>query len=105
MAPDLRRTKHLLEYDSRLYKRQRILYCFGRVLIKDIALESFVFYLILLRYVAKCMKNANKAARSKMETLGKEIVGLVGERREEAMKAYRKPCSASAEEPMYLARF
>ena len=50
------------------------------------------------------MKNANKAARSKMETLGKEIVGLVGERREEAMKAYRKLLSASVEEPMYLVR-
>ena len=50
------------------------------------------------------MKNANKAARSKMEMLGKQIVGLVGESREEAMKAYRKLCSASAEEPMYLAR-
>jgi hypothetical protein len=63
------------------------------------------FISILLRNEAKCMKKANKAARSKMEMLGKQIVGLVGERREEAMKAYRKLWSASAEEPMYLARF
>jgi hypothetical protein len=32
------------------------------------------------------MKKANKAARSKMEMLGKQIVGLDGESREEAMK-------------------
>ena len=40
-----------------------------------------------------------------MEMLEKEILDLVGERREEAMKAYRKLCSASAEEPIYVARF
>ena len=51
------------------------------------------------------MKNANKAARSKMEMLEKETLGLVGERREQAMKAYRRLFSASVEEPMYLARF
>ncbi len=51
------------------------------------------------------MKDTNKAARSKMEMLGKEILGLVGERREQAMKAYRKLFSAAVEEPMYLARF
>jgi hypothetical protein len=39
-----------------------------------------------------------------MKMLGKEILDLVGERREEAMKAYRKLLSASAEEPMYLMR-
>ncbi len=51
------------------------------------------------------MKNANKAARSKMEMLEKEILSLVGERQDEAMKAYQKLFSASADEPMYLARF
>jgi hypothetical protein len=51
------------------------------------------------------MKNANRTAICKMEMLEKEILDLVGERREEAMKAYRKLFSASAEEPIYLARF
>jgi len=51
------------------------------------------------------MKNENKAGRFKMEMMEKEILDLVGERREKAMKAYRKLFSASAGEPMYLARF
>jgi hypothetical protein len=52
------------------------------------------------------MKIGNKAERFKMEILEKEILDLVGERREEAMKAYRKLFSAStAGEPMYLERF
>jgi hypothetical protein len=50
------------------------------------------------------MKLENKTGKSKMKMLGKEILDLAGERREEAMKAYRKLQSVSAEEPMYLAR-
>jgi hypothetical protein len=50
------------------------------------------------------MKLENKTGKSKMKMLGIEIFDLVGERREEAMKAYRKLLSASAEEPMYLTR-
>jgi len=50
------------------------------------------------------MKLENKAGKFKMEMLGKEILNLVGERREEAMQAYRKLLSASADEPMYLTR-
>jgi hypothetical protein len=51
------------------------------------------------------MKNKNKVGRYKMEIMEKEILGLVGESREEAMKAYRKLFSTLAEEPIYLARF
>jgi hypothetical protein len=50
------------------------------------------------------MKLENKARKFKMEMLGKEILNLVGERREEAIQAYRKLLSASADEPMYLQR-
>jgi hypothetical protein len=50
------------------------------------------------------MKLENKAGKFKMKMLGKEILNLVGERREEAMQAYRKLLSASADEPMYLKR-
>lgn len=39
-----------------------------------------------------------------MEMLEKEILNLVGERREQAMQAYRKLLSASADELMYLNR-
>jgi hypothetical protein len=50
------------------------------------------------------MKLENKEGKFEMEMLGKEILDLVGERREEAMQAYRKLLSASADEPMYLPR-
>jgi hypothetical protein len=50
------------------------------------------------------MKLENKEGKFEMEMLGKEILDLVGERREEAMQAYRKLLSASADEPMYLTR-
>jgi hypothetical protein len=67
-------------------------------------LNRLSFIPILLRYEAKCMKLENKAGKFKMEMLGEEILDLVGERREEAMQAYRKLLSASADEPMYLPR-
>jgi len=50
------------------------------------------------------MKLKNEARKFEMEILGKEILYLKGENREQAMKAYRKLLSASADEPMYLAR-
>ena len=59
---------------------------------------------ILRRNEAKCMKLENKASKSKMKMLGEKILDLVGERREEAMQAYRKLLSASPDEPMYLTR-
>ncbi len=62
------------------------------------------FISILLRYEAKYMKLEIEATKSKMEVLGEKILDLVGERREEAMQAYRRLLSASASEPMYLMR-
>jgi len=50
------------------------------------------------------MKLVNKARKSEMKMLNGEILNLVGEKREENMKAYRKLLYASAEEPMYLTR-
>ena len=50
------------------------------------------------------MKLENEATKSKMEVLGEKILDLVGERREEAMQAYRRLMSASTDEPMYLTR-
>jgi hypothetical protein len=50
------------------------------------------------------MKLENEARKLEMEMLGEEILDLVGERREEAMQAYRKLLSASAGEAMYLTR-
>jgi hypothetical protein len=50
------------------------------------------------------MKLENEARKLEMKMLGEEILDLVGERREEAMQAYRKLLSASADEPMYLTR-
>jgi hypothetical protein len=67
-------------------------------------LNRLSFISILLRHGAKCMKLENKAGKFKMKMLGKEILNLVGEGREEAMQAYRKLLSASADEPMYLKR-
>ena len=90
---------------AHLYRIVRMLYCLGRVLIRDIALEPFVFcHLPLLRHGAKGMKLNSEVRAFEMKTLGKEILDLVGERREEAMQAYRKLLSASVNEPMYLTR-
>jgi hypothetical protein len=50
------------------------------------------------------MKLDNDARSSKMRMLENEILTLVGERREEAMKGYRKLLSASSDEPVYLMR-
>jgi hypothetical protein len=50
------------------------------------------------------MKRENEARAFEMRILENEILNLVGERREEAMHAYRKLLSASADEPMYLTR-
>jgi hypothetical protein len=50
------------------------------------------------------MKLKSEARKLEMKMLGKEILDLVGERREEAMQAYRKLLSASADEPMYITR-
>jgi len=50
------------------------------------------------------MKLEIEATKSKMEVLGEKILDLVGERREEAMQAYRKVLSATTDEPMYLVR-
>jgi hypothetical protein len=50
------------------------------------------------------MKLENKEEKFKMELLGKEIINLVGERREEAMKAYRKLLSSTSDELIYLMR-
>jgi len=50
------------------------------------------------------MKLVNKAKKSEMKMLNEEILNLVGEKREETVKAYRKLLYASAEEPMYLTR-
>jgi hypothetical protein len=50
------------------------------------------------------MKLKNEARASKIEMLENEILNLVGERREEAMKAYRKLLSSSSDAPIYLMR-
>ena len=77
---------------------------FGRVLIKDSRLNRLSFISILLSHGAKCMKLENEARKLEMKMLGEEIRDMVGETREEAMQAYRKLLSASADEPMYLTR-
>ena len=77
----------------------------GRVLIKEIALEQFVFcHLPLLRHGAKGMKLNKEARAIEMRMLENEILNLVGERREEAMKAYRKLLSFISDELIYLMR-
>ena len=77
----------------------------GRVLIKDIALETFVFcHLPLLRHGAKGMKLNKETKAFEMRKLENEILNLVGKRREEAMKAYRKLLSSTSDEPIYLMR-
>jgi hypothetical protein len=50
------------------------------------------------------MRFENREEKFKMELLGKEIINLVGERREEAMQAYRKLLSSTSDEPIYLMR-
>ena len=77
----------------------------GRVLIKDIVLELFVFcHFPLLRHGAKDMKLNKEARAFEMRMLENEIPNLVGERREEAMKAYRKLLSSAPDELIYLMR-
>jgi hypothetical protein len=77
----------------------------GRVLIKDIVLEQFVFcHFPLLRYGAKDMKLNKEVRAFEMRMLENEIPNLVGERREEAMKAYRKLLSSAPDELIYLMR-
>lgn len=77
----------------------------GGVLIKDIALEPFVFcHLPLLRYGATYMKLDKEARAFEMRMLENEMLNLVGERREETMKAYRKLLSFTLDETMYLMR-
>jgi len=47
----------------------------------------------------------NKEARAfEIRILENEILNLVGERREEAMKAYRKLLFSTSDEPIYLMR-
>jgi hypothetical protein len=50
------------------------------------------------------MKLNNEARAFKMRMLENEILNLVGERREEAMKAYRRLLSYSSDELIYLMR-
>ncbi len=57
-----------------------------------------------IRHEAKDMKLNNKARKFEMRMMEKEILSLVGERREEAMKAYRKLLSSTSDELIYLMR-
>jgi len=50
------------------------------------------------------MKLNNEARAFKMRMLENEILNLIGERREEAMKAYRKLLSSASDELIYLIR-
>jgi hypothetical protein len=50
------------------------------------------------------MKLENEARKLEMKMLGEEILNLVGERRGEAMEAYRKLLSSTLDEPIYLMR-
>ena len=77
----------------------------GRVLIKDIALKHFVFcHLLCLHVVLISMKLNNEAREFEMRMLEKEILNLVGERREKAMTAYRRLLSSTSDELIYLMR-
>jgi hypothetical protein len=67
-------------------------------------LNRLSFISILLRHEAKGMKFKNEARKIEMKTLEIEIPDLKGEKREQAMKAYRKLLSASTDELTYLAR-
>jgi hypothetical protein len=76
-----------------------------RVLIKDIALKDVCLLSpSSIRHEAKGMKLNNEARASEMRMLENEILNLVGERREEAMKAYRKLLSSTSNELVYLMR-
>jgi hypothetical protein len=50
------------------------------------------------------MKLNKEAKAFEMRMLENEILNLVGERREEAMKAYRQLLSSTSDEPIYLMR-
>jgi hypothetical protein len=50
------------------------------------------------------MKLNNEARAFEMRKLEKEILNLVGERREKAMTAYRKLWSSTPDEMIYLMR-
>jgi len=50
------------------------------------------------------MKLNNEAREFKMRMMEKEILNLVGERREKAMTAYRRLLSSASEELIYLMR-
>jgi hypothetical protein len=50
------------------------------------------------------MKLKNQTRAFEMRMLENEILNLVGERREEAMKAYRKLLSFTSDELIYLLR-
>jgi hypothetical protein len=50
------------------------------------------------------MKLKNEARAFEMKMMEKEIICLVGERREKAMKAYRKLLSSTSDELIYLIR-
>jgi hypothetical protein len=67
-------------------------------------LNRLSFISILLRHEAKGMKLKNEAKKIEMGMLGIEILDLKGEKRERAMKTYRKLLSASTDELTYLAR-
>jgi hypothetical protein len=67
-------------------------------------LNRLSFISILLSHGAKFMKLENESRKLERKMLGEEILDMVGETREEAMQAYRKLLSASADEPMYLTR-
>jgi hypothetical protein len=82
----------------------KVIIFFGRVLIKDSRLNRLSFISILLSHGAKFMKLENESRKLERKMLGEEILDMVGETREEAMQAYRKLLSASADEPMYLTR-
>ena len=50
------------------------------------------------------MKLDKEARAFEMRMLENEMLTLVGGRREEAMKAYRKLLSSTSDEPIYLMR-
>lgn len=76
-----------------------------RVLIKDITLETVFFVISIYQEKgAQNMKLNTEARAFEMRTLEKEILTLVGERREDAMKAYRKLLSSTSDEMIYLMR-
>ncbi len=76
----------------------------GRVLINDIALKFCLLSSPLLTRGVKGMKLNNEARAFEMRMLEKQIVTLVGERREKAMTAYRKLLFSTSNELIYLMR-